>query len=683
MVAVLVSLLLHAAAPTVTYTSRGTTVGAMLTEISKQTGVQMGAVPETKDEIVIVSVHDAPLKDFQLNLSQAIGAKWRTSGGVARLVRPIELDRAQERAERQLRIAEVTAGIAKLRKRVSQQPEFDAKTAQTTAQKLDDLYTKYKGHLSDSPGLEAVVAIEPQTPSGRLAIAAVSSLSISQIADVGPTERIVYSTSPTAVQRPMPGDFSAAIQRFQEEQQLYTDALKRLPIGQSPYYGSKDISRTGPDDLASVMLITSRSPYNPSLSVSVRLVRKDGTIANGARSLLNLEESTMTTPPIADGKVPLSPTSLQFMASIAELQKGKSFLTDKDLIEKLTNPEKTDPLSYIAAEGVLALGSEKNTIACVPDSGFLEPAFTAVDQGKTLDLNHFSNWLTVNCDVKHEGSWLVATPKRMIETRALRVDRAIFGQFLRRSIANNGIVLEDLSNFVGRMPYRYMDSLVPMVAFLVLPDLIAAVDEKTVELLRVYGRLRPEQLADLQALKTVQVGSLDPASIADLNHLVFRADPAIGYTSRSRQFVESTLTEVTCAMPNGVPPDATLSMNTNSQDAVIVDGGGNPGGNYQPLNAYQLALNMVRAERADPTDKRETTKAEKYRFGHIRSILLEVNFTPSIQSSGNLKETNFPRKDDSVTFDQLPDSFKQAVTTALTQARTQLGATPKTKSPPP
>jgi hypothetical protein len=268
----------------------------------------------------------------------------------------------------------------------------------------------------------------------------------------------------------------------------------------------------------------------------------------------------------------------------------------------------------------------------------------------------------------------------MVETRTLRVDRTLLGQFLRGSLDTGGIVLDDLAVFASRMPARYMDTIIPMLAFFVLPDLNAAVNDRTIELLRTYGRLTPDQKSVLNMYRPVAVGSLDPASIADLNHLAYRADPPIGFQSEGPppadgRFVDSIRSEVTIAMPNGVPANATLKMNSTVNDAVIVDGGSNPV-NYEPLNAYALAYARVQAEKANLTDKPGDREKEKYRYGHTKVLHIELKFTPVIVVDESLKETNFPRKGESVDYDQLPDSFKQAVAKAMDQVRKQAEARP-------
>jgi len=119
MVAILLAALIQSAVPRVTVIARGATIGSVLKEVSKQTGVAVDAAEQIRDEVVIVSVKDASLPEFEQHIAEVLGAQWSKGGGVMRLVRPASLERAQAATERRLRIAEVTAGVEKLRKRVA------------------------------------------------------------------------------------------------------------------------------------------------------------------------------------------------------------------------------------------------------------------------------------------------------------------------------------------------------------------------------------------------------------------------------------------------------------------------------------------------------------------------------------------------------------------------------------
>ena len=670
--------------------SRGETVESIVRSVSKSTGVPLATVPETGQEIVLVSLRSAPIKEFKDGLATAVGGTWKEDHGVNRLIRTRKQFDDQAAAERKLRIDEVKTGLANLKKRMDVQPTFDTAAAHALAVELDAINTKYKGHLSDSPGLEARIALEPRTPTGRLVVSIVGSLTPEEIADVGLGERIVYSTTPTSVQRSVTADLSALINRYESEHQTYADELKRFPVGQGFAQRSGDEREIRAADVSQVVFATERSPYNPNLTVRLSLVRRDGTIMASATSLLDLGESKRTDSQIGSDKVELSASSIAFMGAIDQLQKGKTFMGDKNLLAMLGEPEKFDPLSFVAADGVFGLAKDKNVIACIPDDGFVEPAFMAMADPKHIDLAKFSNWLTNKCEVTATKDWFVASPRRKALTRELRVDRHVMGQFFRTSIENGGVSLDATSDMVSKMPRDYMDSIVPMMAFFLLPDLNAGVSDRNIEILRVYGQMTQEQRLAMKNGQPISVSVLSAASKAELNHLIFRADSPLDVATFSlpgqpnSEPVDTISSEITVALPRGIPDRATLSMTSNSANAVLLDGGSSPSANYMPMTAESLAYVLFSGQKADPTDKREQVHIERYRYGQTRALRFNLSITENISSNSEFHETSFPRKSESIPYAQLPDAFKKAVADAMTQLKKQpnSGSGP-TKVPPP
>ena len=690
MLALFAAVVLQQDSQLINLVSRGEAVESIVKRVSKSTGLSLATVPETGQEIVLVSLKNAPLKEFKDRLAASIGASWTEDHGVTRLIRTRKQFDDQIAAERKLRIDEVKTGLANLRKRMDAQPSFDTAAAHALAVELDAINTKYKGHLSDSPGLEARIALEPRTPTGRLVVSIVGSLTPEEIADVGLGERIVYSTTPTPMQRAVTADLSALVSRYESEHQTYADELKRFPVGQGFAQQSGDETEIRAADVSQVVFATERSPYNPNLTVRLSLVRRDGTIMATATSLLDLGESKRIDSPIGAGKLELSASSKAFMGAIDQLQKGKTFMDDKNLLAKLGEPEKFDPLSFVAAEGVFGLAKDRNVIACIPDDGFVEPAFMAMADPTHIDLAKFSNWLTNKCEVTATEGWFVTSPRRKVLTRDLRVDRHVMGQFFRTSIENGGVSLDETSDMVSNMPRDYMDTIVPMMAFFLLPDLNAGVSDRNVELLRVYGQMTQEQRLAMKNGRPVSVSVLSASSKAELNHLIFRADPPLEVATFSRpgqansEPVDTISSEITVALPRGIPDRATLSMTSNSADAVLLDGGSTPSANYMPMTADRLAYVLFSGQKADPTDKREQVHIERYRYGQTRVLMFNLSITENISANLEFHETSFPRKADSIPFAQLPAAFKNAVADAMIRLKNQpnSGSSP-TKVPPP
>lgn len=669
-----------------TLISRGETVGALLKDVSLQTGVTLEAMPQTKGDVVIVSVKHVPLDSFERRLASAIGAQWKNEGGTLRLVLPRSLEKSQEEAERRLRIQEVTAGITELRKKIAAQPPFDSKAAHQLASDASALLTKFKGHIGDSPGLEALMAMEAFSPGGRLAIAAVSTLTPEQIADVQPGGRIVYSTDPTPMQRPDPEGVYPAVKRYLEEQQIFAEELKKQPGSSKWNYRSIPLlNLETPEPPAGVMFSTERSPYNNSLTIRMQLVKKDGTFASEINTLLDIPSPPSKEPELGQGTIEVSAQSARLLASAKDLQSGKSLFVDRVILSELSQPEKIDPVSYTVADGVLALAQANNLIACIPDSGFFETLFDVETPDGKIDLKRFSHWLTEACEVQTKDGWFTTTPRKLVQTRTNRVDRDLVGAFFRSAQQNNGVTIDEMAEFADHLPLNYNDTIVPFLAFFDFPELNAGINDKNIELLRVYGRLTPDQRSELQSERPITVDSMVDESISDLTYLVYRADSPIHVILRMTgpTPTRSIAEEITVALPKGIPQRAKLALAGNSFDAVLMDGGTSTFAPYEPMTASSLGYELARAASADATDKREQVKVEKYRFGHTRVLNFELALTDTVTAEATFHESKFSRNDASVPFDQLPAAFRQAVEDAETKARNRLAQTADKRQVPP
>jgi len=653
----------------------------------------MEASPQTAGEIVMVGIKDVAPDEFRQRLAQAIGAEWTSKNGVWRLTRSAKQENEQIAAERLTRVKEIAEGMQIITAARSTTPPFDQAAANRLAGKLAALYDKYKGHLSDAGGLQELIPLQAQMPEGRLASAILARLSPEQIADVGPGDRIVFSTSPTRMQRPLPGDVQPAVIGFLAELEMFDKAIKDQKLA-----GESFASRFGmpfadsTEEGSSLLVALARSPYNNSLTVDVHLVGKSGKYVATSRTLLDLPKKAGTTTLLAEGKIALSDQAARFNRAIQGFQKGETFLKDRVLLEEMKYPEKTDPLSYISADGVFNLAKSKNFVACIPDDGFMEPAFTAVEKDGSLNLANFSRWITDHELVDQTDRWFVLTPKAPNAVRNQRADRTILGPFFRNAIAAGGASLDGMAEFAASMPRRYTDSLVPMLAFFLLPDLNVGITDRNVEMLRIYGRLNLENRHALLGGKAQNFGLLNEASRADIADLVFRADSPIGIMSRSPVpapvdgvFRGSLQSEVTYVFANGIPNGAGITLYSRQETAVIADGGTSPSSMYAPLSAGQLGMMLAMAEKADPSDPRTQVKIDKFRYGSTVRYNFNLSLSETVSIGADVQANHFDRSGDALTYEQLPADFRAEVDKARAQARQTQKNIPAatTKTPPP
>lgn len=671
--------------PTITLTTRGESVAALLKELSKQSGIAFDSTPAVSTEIVLANFKGVPLSQVTGRLAKVVGAEWHIDGSVRRLTRPSSLVHDQELAERKDRLTQAKKELAEIADKYRNQKPFDAAAADALATRAAAIYTKFKGHVGDAGGLDARMALEADTPAGRLAVAIVSVLDPATLAALPPGERFVFSPNPNRMQLPIRANLTAAFARFVAEQDLYAAAVKRkipdLTGGYAGVYGTDAVQAP-----SQYLVAVEHSPFNPSLTIRIKMADSKGEILSETTTLLlgNSSQAENSTPHEDEGLGELSQASLQMLADLKLLTSGRTFLDPKDaFVSKLIDPVANDPLSFISADGLLDLANKKseNMIAVIPDEGF-EVRMMNFDDGQgKLKLSKFRSWLDGQCSVEEGSGWFVATPKRFIDMRETRANRAAMSDFFRMVQQDGWASLDAMAGFVAKMPNRYGDSMVPMLAFFVYPELIGCVQPNEVEALRIYGMLSPE---GKRAITTTGLlaKNLPPGALAELTHMIYKADANLTMSSTPDSAGRLTLaSEVTVALPNGVPPDAVVSMmgggGENSKVAVMVDGVHGSVSNYDPLEPRQLAYLMAQGAKAPANDPREQYSFERFRLGSIRRYNFSVRLTDVIGLWTRLTECKFPRSTPLVTFDQLPSSFRDQVTKELENLnRSQPRATP-------
>ncbi len=645
----------------------------LLREATKQSGIPMQPTQVLAKDIVVVSLHQASAEEFRKQLAQAIGATWEKDSSGFRLVRPYALIKAQQAQERQIRLQEIEQRLASLRKRVETQPVFGDAEARTLASKVAAIFNRYNGHMGDAQGLNESIKLQPESPAGRLAIAIMRTLTPSQISDVMHGGRIVYSTQQTAMQRRLTANVKPLLQRYLDEQRRYAAALKKLPATESwARSWSPLLNRDEPSMPSQLLIATQRSPYNPALTVNVMLVDSEGKYIGRTQTLLDLSAANTPIDPLAKGKIPLSENSKRFAEAIGELQAGKTFVKDEQLLRLLENTERNDPLSLVAADGLLAIAKNRQLIAEMPDSGFFEPSFTAVTKDHELDLAKFSDWLTGVCDVEQSGDWMVVSPRLRISTREFRVDRTLLGQFFRTARRSDGPTIEQLAEFASKLPLNYGETVTPFLAFILYPSLNASISDRNYEMLRAYGRLGAQQRLLLTQGVQLKIGHLAPESISELNYLIYRADSPVSISVSGTPEAELRLgldSEVTVALPEGIPANGLLSFSARAYDAVILDGAIAPVSSYRPLTAWSLAQTLISGETANTADPRARVVIDKYRFGNTKQINMELQLTERILVRADFHESHFSPTAQSVAYESLPASFREAVEKAMVDIR--------------
>ena len=677
----------------ITYRTVAIPLQSALDDISKQSGIRLGATDELASEPIILSINAATTKDTMDHIASAVGAEWqKKSDNEFLLARTGEMaDKlAKDCADKREEI--VKKAIARMTKELddAQSPdEYAERTAKSLASYIK-LSTQGKVKESDFN------AIEARMPARRALLRLLQLLPPSQIAQLTSGERIVLSTRPNVDQLQLPEGAQEVMESYAADQNRFAAAFaKEFPgpltgdLGHSLQVAVASLSQRP----AKVLLILEGANiFMGSPNVEFIAVKSDGTACGDAQDMLTedkIEDTWAYSDAIAAkaAKLPdisLSPAST---AVDAACEANRHRMDDAPALADpalslLTNPEQQDPLSFLVSDGFLALADEVkgNLVAC-PSDGLFEINFLKSEQ-QSFKLPVFLDEIKQDGMVLTTyGDWTVASPFDILDADKARSQRELLGPCLREAAKNGTISIESAAKLAtsedamrsadltweygafGRQyyPYTTRDKL----------------------LLRFYSSLTPAQITFLAGGGQMHAGDLNKEQWDAFHDFVYRSNrmDVVGkvddeYEDLGNYVLQRELTEL---LPNGIPGDATISMATGEKDVLYV---GTTFGSGNSLFADEAPLDWIAqtiAEDQEPGEHSETV--QWIGPGHAREINFSFALAANLKTTGSLREVT--EKPGRWKLDQLPSDLKTKLDAAVAIARAKLEKAPPAPSDQP
>ena len=223
--------------PNVTLNDPPQSIEALLTKLSSTTGESLSVSNLLAREVVQVSVKDVPLDELLGKLSDVAGGTWVKTSSGRRLDLDTERARKQVQANLAARTLELKAEIDKLSKEVKSAPPLDpAKFQQTIDQLRQNAQNGQAGQNQPQFG-QAFSAMRNQMPGSRAIILTLSEMKPEELAKVGPGQRVVFTTMPTPMQKPLPSTAVSIMKAFATDQAKWQSTMgagRGGPRGQRP-----------------------------------------------------------------------------------------------------------------------------------------------------------------------------------------------------------------------------------------------------------------------------------------------------------------------------------------------------------------------------------------------------------------------------------------------------------------
>jgi len=197
----------------VSYETVAVPVKVAIDAIAKQTGAKLDVAKEAQEEIVILSVKNAPLSDVLAKIADVTSCEWGApdQDGTSWLKHSLSQMRKEKREEVALRAKQLSAAIADLAKKIA--PKKDDKATK----KPEDI-------LGFQPTMPWAASIT--SPTGKAIAKLAQLMDPNALAKIGDGERVVFSTNPTPVQVPLTGRATQILNDLVAEQKAFADKMR-------------------------------------------------------------------------------------------------------------------------------------------------------------------------------------------------------------------------------------------------------------------------------------------------------------------------------------------------------------------------------------------------------------------------------------------------------------------------
>ncbi|MCL4284109.1 MAG: hypothetical protein KJZ62_03310 [Fimbriimonadaceae bacterium] len=576
------------AEPQITLTLRARSLKSALEELSAKSGTLHEVAANMESEPLIVHVKDVPLDLLREKIAHATHADWeKTDKGylLRRSKERMALLKAEYTAQRLRWFQEAQQ---KLRRELESERAYSVTEATAGWARLQGIINDV-GADYDTKLWERGLALQTQTPPGRLArrIAAnLDPLALVQ-ADVG--RRVVFASNPTKTQRPLPLKLEPLMAEYEKECRAWLEAApqgERAPVPNLEASLNR-IWSSGPGKALQLRKVIAvlESGRGGSDTLSVNIVDTEGSYLSRVRVLLSpspwlpMNSTKSDEDPLTVGAVTRE--------ALRRIRWANASPTDPPLpppSEALKNiqkrPDQHDPCLFV--DEVLleyAQRLDANLVASPSDAA----AMIAVTRfgGDTVTpsvLRTFLSQRAANTSLEESQGWLVIRTASGYFGILSRINRQQTAR-LAAEIAQGEMTLVDSLARLAATPGLESSEFSACVEFLAIVDvgILRGIGfPASFESLRLHGSLSPKQKQVLLAGESIPFRLLDPNVRSAVEDVVFQSDisietPGSLYDPEGSPEPWNTIaTEVTEVCPNGLPSDGSLRLDVTTKEIVEV-----------------------------------------------------------------------------------------------------------------
>jgi hypothetical protein len=710
---------------TMTYEGRAERVPVLLANLSADFKMKFDAAPQFANEVVLVSVKSQPTQTVLNHLAKLTGGRWeKINTGGMRLVVDTEARNARDRQV-------LEAKVAKLRKSILEQLD-----ASSRFEMPSDVPTPV-GSTAPVPAEKPQKLTQAQIDemlAGQPIPRILAEMDLVPIARMRPGERLVFSSHPTRLQRPLPPSAAKFLAAYVKSHNANVgavpdsadDQMAEMMKSMPPEFKEMMArQRRKINGYAKATLIIGYAARLDNQSAELRLYDQTGMVVASEQGTVGqawyanfaaeMAEANGKTPPSAAKTTPVvySPDTQAFQKlqpSITETQEKVVPVTEPATRTRLLDVATTDPLSLGVTDELLAVAKadKRPIIASLSDSnpGFLGSFFVS---GKSIEAVRASIDKGSVHQLVKDDAFLLIRPADPESSRAQRADRIGLARLLKSATSAGLVRLNELALFAGKNPDCRTNSVVSpyftaFAASVAGGPMGAQVDW---QMLRFYGRINPIIGQRLTVGDAVSLASFD---IQPVDAMVFgtptklRADR--GKPASKFNFFDSLADfggmgsggidykdEPTEVLANGFPSDSVVKVAVISEPFLAVKPGeksqlglGSVGVDEMALFQYMMGIKEVAAMMRASMPKMPTM---------VRGERTIYEFTIQLGEGLFVKQTLtddvMPANPSSMSFGQYPADMQKLIDARIEEIKkspyanlgSMLGAMGRGSQPPP
>ncbi len=681
----------------VTFEHGTASVQEVVRALAEKTGSPLAVPPALGNEFVFVSVKDAPLKEVLDRIADVTACEWKEKDHKLWLTRSAAKLRQEEKDAIEFRLKGIEKGLAKACEALAE--KIDAKRIEAATKERRELERRPMDNQGfDNSRWQRLTNLQSLTPARRTLLRMLSVIDPRVLTTLNSGDRIVFSTSPTAMQKRLPPKAEAALASFKTEQVMWAEAGQNLPKIED----SERIYRIGQEDgeaylspqkepIAKTLLIFEQDENNFGGPLSALLIlagEKDNVLYSSREQIAVLDEKAMND--LMKAPAPASPHPIDLSPDFHLLLDGikgafgrgnPKLALPENLRNILSSPDKNEPLGLSTTDPFRAVAAERKTniVASIPDFAHWMIAFLAMAPDRSVDMYLSALRTAGEMRIEESNGWLMARPGMPARARELREDRTALGKFLRRAVAENRLSLDNAAEYsiTNLVPQNH-----PSISqlHLMLLGLTEYGQQYHAHALRLYGSLSASQKELLQNGGKLLLGSMTPYQLSQVTRLLYGAYARSAWESRIQEYERSksqmnysyrgsTLrTEPTEAFPFGVPRDGYLTL--ARKESVVIFASSADQQNSWPQEIDQFGMNLYQQEHPDIFPwVRNQPALDRFRVGDQKDIDMTIYLSSTMLMSENLKDSKMKTEGVGVPLNQLPQDIQDRIKKAMDRAK--------------